>query len=81
MSAELKALESNKVVLSQTYPERGVALLARYVDNIYISTVDIPPHVYTHLVRFLELFLSALYKLPLEREKSPEGHMLHGARR
>ena len=63
MSAELKALESNKVVLSPTDPERGVVLLARHVDNIYISTVDIPPHAFTHLVRFLELSLSALNKL------------------
>ena len=72
MSAELKAPASNKALLSPTHPERGVVVLVRYVDNIYISIVDIPPHVYIHLVRFLELFLSALYKLPLEWEKSPE---------
>ena len=61
MSIVSKALASNKVVLSPTDLETGVVLLARYVDNIYISTVDILPHVYFHLVRFLEVFLSALY--------------------
>ena len=30
---------------------------------------------YTHLVRFLELFLSALYQLPLKWEKSPRGYV------
>ena len=75
MSAELKAPASNKALLSPTHPERGVVVLVRYVDNIYISIVDIPPHVYIHLVRFLELFLSALYKLPLKWEKSPEGYV------
>ena len=68
MSAELKALVSNKLVLSPTDHERGVVLFARYVDNIYIPTVDIPPHVYIHLVRFPKVFLSGLYKLPLKWE-------------
>ena len=39
----------NKVALSPMDPERGVVLLARYVDNICIAVVDVPPHVYSHL--------------------------------
>ena len=70
MSAELKALAFNKVLLSPTRLERGVVLWARYVGKIYISLVDIPPHV-----RFLELCLSALYKALLKWEKSPEEHV------
>ena len=52
-----------------------MVLLARYVDNIRITVVDVPPHVLFHLVRFLEVFLSALYKLPLKWETSPEGYV------
>ena len=37
MAGELKALEWANVLLSPAHPDRGVVLLARYVDNIYIS--------------------------------------------
>ena len=68
MAAELKALELDRVPLSPNHPDSGVVLLARYVDNIYIYIVDVPPHVYMHLVMFLALFLSAPYALPLKWE-------------
>ena len=72
MAAELKAPQSNKVLLSPNHPKRGLVLLALYVNDISISIVDVPPDVCMHLSIFLELFLSALYKLPLKWEKSPE---------
>ena len=75
MSAELKALELDKVLLSLAHPERGVVLWARYVDNTYISIVDVPPHLHTYLVMSLELFLSALDKLPLKWRKPLEGYV------
>ena len=45
------------------------------MDNIYITVVDVPPHVLFHLVRFLEVFLSALYQLPLKWETSLAGYV------
>ena len=62
-------------MLSPMESERGVVLLASYVDNIYIMVVDVPPHVYFHLVKFLAVFLCALYKLPLKWESSPDGYV------
>ena len=40
-----------------------------------ITVVDVPSHVLSFLVRFLEIFLSALYELPLKWETSPEGYV------
>ena len=75
MAAELKGLAPKKTVLSPMGPDRGVVLLSRYVYNIYITVVDVPFHVLFHLVRFLDIFFSALYKLPLKCESSPEGYV------
>ena len=61
--------------MSPSGPDRGVVLLSRYVDNIYITVVDVPSHVLSFLVSFLEIFLSALYELPLKWETSPEGYV------
>ena len=75
IAAELRGLASKPTVLSPSSPDRGVVLLSRYVDNIYITVVDVPLHVISSLVKFLDIFLSALYELPLKWETSPEGYV------
>ena len=75
IAAELRGLASKPTVLSPSSPDRGVVLLSRYVDNRYITVVDVPLHVISSLVKFLDIFLSALYELPLKWETSPEGYV------
>ena len=53
----------------------GYLVMGRYVDNIYISAVDIPPRLRPTLEAFLELFLTTLYQLPLKWEPSPEARV------
>ena len=43
----------------------GYLVMGRYVDNIYMSALDIPPQFRLAWEVFLELFLTVLYQLPL----------------
>ena len=53
----------------------GYLVMGRYVDNIYMSAVDIPPKLGRPLEIFLELFLTLLYQLPLKWEPSPNARV------
>ena len=49
--------------------------MGRYVDNIYMSAVDIASQFQPALEVFLDLFLTILYQLPLKWEPSPDARV------
>ena len=49
--------------------------MGRYVDNIYMSAVDIPSQFRPTLEVFLDLFLTILYQLPLKWEPSSDARV------